>query len=264
MNVLHRIIVICTAGLLSLTGYAHGSHSQHRRDMYDVLQFEAHPQLDAWMKYVSSEMIDGYKGSPREEYGGLCFYDNLKSGFPGFACKHRLLFHWGYNAEPWTEQLAARVSKCSWSKNPDEVKRFRQALVYEQKMRNQVANALTEKTFGFAGGGKDAAFANAMISVIYDVHIIGDYTPDNSDMDGLMSFDSAVGDLIDAIRKLDAKAGNKLIKKIKKTSRIAEMKGECKATAVLELLKKDFAPFLKSAQRGSLARRFKASGYSFR
>lgn len=264
MKTLSGLLVLLMAALAPLCASAHGSHQQHRQDFYDVFQFMPDSRLDAWMKYVSSDMIDGYRGVPRDVYGGMCFYDYMKAEFPGFACRHRLLFHWGYNSRPWSDALEARIAKCQWYGDEVQVIRFRDLVAGEQKMRNAAANALTEKTFGFASGGKDASFANAMISVLYDTHIIGDYTPDNRDLDGVMDFGSAVGDLINAIRKLDARAGDALVKSLQKLGSDSSVGVQDRAAAVLALLKSDFSPFLQKAQGGSLARRFAAEGYSFR
>ncbi len=244
--------------------FAHSSFDLHKKDFYSVLGFCEDQQVSEWMRQISSKMIDGYRGVELPEYGGLNFYDYLKSEFPGFKCKHRLLFHWGYNSRPWNDGLQAKVNALPWGKDPAEVKRFQNALVKEQKRRNAEANDMTEKLFGFASGGKDASYANAMISVVYDVHLLGDYTPDNKDFDGVQDFRSVVGDLIDSVRKLDYEKSKPLVKKIQSVANDEALSVHVRAEKLLKLLSSDFPPFLKSAQDGALAARFKKKGISFR
>lgn len=255
------LIIICC--MLQVNCRAHSGFEQHKADFYAVLGFEENPQVTAWMRQISSKMIDGYKGIVLPEYKDLDFYSYLKSEFPGFKCKHRLLFHWGYNSRPWNDRLQAKVDALPWGDDPAEVRRFQQTIVNEQQRRNREANAMTEKLFDFASGGRDAAYANAMISIVYDVHLIGDYTPDNRDFDGVQDFSSVIGDLINAIRKLDDSEGRQLVKSIQAASR-EEITVQEKAMKLLELLGTDMPSFLQKAQGGSLKRRFAQKGIIFR
>ena len=251
------------SSLASIICQAHSGFDLHKADFYDVLGFEENAKVTAWMRQISSKMIDGYKGVELPEYGGLDFYNYLKAEFPGFKCKHRLLFHWGYNSTPWNDELQAKADGLPWGRNPSEVKRFRQIIANEQQRRNREANAMTEKLFGYASGGKDAAFANAMISIVYDVHIIGDYTPDNKDFDGVQDLGSAVGDLINAIRKLDEPLGRELVKSLQRVSR-EQISVQQKAEKLLAVLCREMPSFLQKAQGGSLKRRFEKQGIRFR
>lgn len=255
-------IVILLCGMLQINCRAHSGFEQHKADFYAVLGFEENAAVTAWMRQISSKMIDGYKGVALPEYGGLDFYNYLKSEFPGFKCKHRLLFHWGYNSRPWNDGLQAKVDALPWGRDPAEVLRFRQTVANEQQRRNREANAMTEKLFGFASGGRDAAYANAMISIVYDVHLIGDYTPDNKDFDGVQEFGSVVGDLINAIRKIDEAEGRELVKSIQAASR-EEIPVQKKAEKLMDILRTDMPSFLRRAQNGSLKRRFAKQGINF-
>ena len=243
---------------------AHSGFDLHKADFYAVLGFNETTQVTEWMRYISSKMIDGYRGEVLPEYGGLNFYDYLKSQFPGFKCKHRLLFHWGYNSRPWNPELQAKADALPWGKNPSEVKRFQKMLSDEQQRRNKEANALTERLFGFASGGKDAAFANAMISIVYDVHLIGDYTPDNKDFDGVQDFRSVVGDLINALRKLDDTSSKMIVKKVQTVANNEAVSVHVRAEKLLAVLSAEVPAFLKTAQGGSLARRFNRQGITFK
>lgn len=260
-KLMKRVSVIILFAVLSLLHLnAHSGFDLHKADFYAVLGFDENPQLTAWMKQISSKMIDGYRGVELPEYKGLNFYDYLKSEFPGFKCKHRLLFHWGYNSKPWNDELQAKVDALPWGSDPAEVKRFQNALAKEQQRRNYEANALTEKVFGFASGGKDAAFANALVSIVYDVHLIGDYTPDNKDFDGLQDFRSVVGDIINSLRKLDNVRSTPLVKQIQTISNNEKLSVHIRAEKLLALLSDEVPSFLKNAQSGDLYKRFKKKG----
>ncbi len=113
---------------------------------------------------------------------------------------------------------------------------------------------MTEKLFGFASSGKDASYANAMISIVYDVHLLGDYTPDIS---------SVVGDLINAIRKIDEAQGKALVKSIQTASR-QQLPVQQKAAGMLEILQREMPEFLQKAQGGTLKRRFAKQGIIFK
>lgn len=241
---------------------AHSGFDLHKADFYAVLGLREHPDVTAWMKQISSKMIDGYKGVPLPEYGGLDFYNYLKAEFPGFKCKHRVLFHWGYNSRPWNDELQAKADALPWGRDPKELERFRRTIASEQQRRNREANAMTEELFGFASGGKDASYANAMISIVYDVHLIGDYTPDNRDLDGVQDFESVVGDLVNAVRRLDEEGGKHLIKCIRSLS-AEDIPVQEKAAMLMGLLTDEMPDFLRQAQGGALKRRFEKRGIEF-
>ncbi len=249
--------------LMNIGAYAHSGFDLHKADFYAVLGFEDNAKVTAWMRQISSKMIDGYKGVELPQYGGMDFYNYLKAEFPGFKCKHRLLFHWGYNSRPWNEGLQAKADALPWGRNPDELQRFKQTIANEQQRRNREANAMTEKLFGFASSGKDASYANAMISIVYDVHLLGDYTPDNKDFDGVQDFSSVVGDLINAIRKIDEAQGKALVKSIQTASK-QQQPVQQKAVAMLEILRQEMPEFLQKAQGGSLKRRLAKQGIIFK
>lgn len=258
-----RALLSAVLVLSCVSAGAHSSFELHKADMYAVLGFEQNAEVTAWMRYISSKMIDGYRGEELPEYGGLNFYDYLKAEFPGFKCKHRVLFHWGYNSRPWNDILQSKAEALPWGAVPSELRRFQQLIVREQQRRNRAANALTEDLFGFASSGKDASYANALISIAYDVHLLGDYTPDNRDFDGVQPFGGVVGDVINSLRKLDEVLSKPLIKSVQRISNDESLSVHDRAAMLLELLGAEFPSFLQKAQNGSLARRFGKRGVSF-
>lgn len=256
-----KIFIILSSLLLWMPAIrlqAHGSLNEHKADFYAVLPFCPNQEIDDWMKCISSDMIDNYRGVIRSEFGNLNFYDYLKQKFPPFKCKHRALFHWGYNSTPWSDYLQKKVEGYGW--DTGKISLFREEIVREQQRRNHTANEMTEKLFGYASSGRDAAYANALISIVYDIHLIGDYTSDNSDLDGLQLFSSAVGDLINSIRKLDdSELSRTLVKEIQKTVNTSE-DVQVRADRLMELLYREGPSFFIKAQNGSLARRWEKIG----
>jgi len=254
------ILLSIISSLLSVPVYSH-SFTSHRADFYAVLPFYESKELDEWMKMISYDLIDNYKGVQRSEYGERSFYDYLREKFPPFKCKHRMLFHWGYNATPWSDALQQKVEGYGWDE--EKISLFKKEIVREQQKRNSEANRKTEELFGFASGGKDAGYANAMISLIYDVHMLGDYTPDNSDLDGIVSFSSVIGDLINALRKLDAVESKPLVKDIQNAAN-NDKDVQIRATDVLMILAEKCPVFLLNAENGTLARRWEKRGLDIR
>lgn len=261
---LRKYVLIALLSLICpVLSSAHGSWEQHADDMYEVLGLERNEKLTNWMRFVSSVLIDNnnadYAFSDNDE--PFDFYLYLKEKYPGFQCKHRLLFHWGYNSRPWTPYLQDKVEGYGWSDTM--IQSFQADLVAEQKRRNGFANHYTEDVFGFEHGGKEARVARVLISIVYDVHLLGDYEPDNTDLDGLQDISSVVGDIINNINALDKKNGSALCKQLKKISQSQENGVQDKATVILNLLKDSFGDFLKVAQDGEVAAHLNKQGFFF-
>lgn len=242
---------------------AHASWQQHADDMYEVFGLERNEELTNWMKFVSSVLIDNNNSDEAFSKDGSSFnfYSYLQEKYPDFQCKHRLLFHWGYNSRPWSDYLQDKVNHYGWSE--DMIKDFQADLVAEQKRRNGFANEYTENVFGYAHGGKEARIARVLISIAYDVHILGDYEPDNTDLDGLQDMGSVVGDIINNLTALDKKLTSELCKLLKKVSQSQEYELQDKATILLNLLKDNFSDLLRKANEGEIARHLTSKGFQF-
>lgn len=256
-------ITITSLFLLQMSSWAHESWQQHAEDMYQVFGFERNEELTDWMRFVSSVLIDNYN----TEYAfsnddkPFDFYLYLQEKYPGFQCKHRLLFHWGYNSRPWSSYLQEKVENYGW---PDEMVQELQAdLVAEQKRRNAFSNEYTENLFGFAHGGKEARVARVLISIAYDVHILGDYESDNIDLDGLQDIGSVVGDIIDNLNALDNQQCSALRKQLRDTLRDPKYEIQDKAAVLLDLLKNNFSILLQNADEGKIAAHLNARGFRF-
>jgi len=257
------IIVVTLLFLLLMPSWAHESWHQHADDMYEVFGFERNEELTNWMKFVSSVLIDNnntdYAFSNDDK--PFNFYSYLQEKYPGFQCKHRLLFHWGYNSRPWSSYLQEKVDNYGWSE--EKIKEFQADLIAEQKRRNGFTNEYTENLFGFAHGGKEARIARVLVSIAYDVHILGDYESDNTDLDGLQDLGSVVGDIINNLMALDNQQSSELRKQFRKVSRDPKYELQDKATVLLNLLKENFSNLLQSADDGKIAAHLNAKGFRF-
>lgn len=261
---LRKYVLIALLLLLCpILSSAHGSWEQHADDMYEVLGLERNEKLTNWMRFVSSVLIDNNNADCAFSDNGepFDFYAYLKEKYPGFQCKHRLLFHWGYNSRPWSLYLQDKVEGYGWSDTM--IKSFQADLIAEQKRRNGFANHYTEDVFSLEHAGKEARVARVLISIVYDVHLLGDYEPDNTDLDGLQDISSVVGDLINNINALDKSNGSVLCKQLKKISQSQEYGVQEKASALLRLLKDYFGDFLKVAQDGNVANHLSKHGFFF-
>lgn len=228
-----------------------------------VFGLEKNEDLTNWMKFVSSVLIDNNNSDEAFSKEGLSFnfYVYLQEKYPNFQCKHRLLFHWGYNSRPWSSFLQDKVNNYGWSE--EMIHNFQEDLVKEQKRRNSFANEYTENVFGFGHSGKEARIARVLISIAYDVHILGDYEPDNIDLDGLQDIGSVVGDIINNLTALDKNESKALSKQLRKVSQGQGYDLQEKATVILNLLKDNFRFVLQNADAGEIAEHLKAKGFRF-
>lgn len=249
-------LIILLVTLITTRAYSHSGWSAHANDMMAVFGFEENPQLRAWMRFISSDMID--KHEP--------FYSELCKKHPGFRCKHRLLFHWGFNAKPWSKSLESRI--IDYCKQYDlnvesNLRIFQAELIAEQRRRNKLINSQTERLFGFAQGGKDASFANFFASMAYNIHLIGDYTSDNTDLDGLPNINDIIGVMVRDIRSLDNVQSQFIVKGITKINQ-KYSDPQIKADELMIYLKTNMPQFIRKAQFGSLYSRLNKRGFNFR
>jgi len=233
--------------------FAHSGYQQHCNEMISVFGIDpnANPDIYKWAKYISSDMIDNHQP----------FYNNLKAKHPGFTCKHRLLFHWGYNSRPWSNAIEYKVKRYCKDVNAqsvnDTIILFKNELIAEQKRRNRLVNEKTETLFGFGQGGMEAVFANRFASIAYNIHLLGDYTSDNSDLDGVIPVNELIGAIITDIRTLDNVESKDIIKGITKiNNQIPDT--QLKADALMLYLQNEMPDFIKNMREGSVFRRLKS------
>ena len=126
-------------------------------------------------------------------------YRDLRENFSWFTWGnygHRLLFHWGFNADPkYYAPLVKQIRSCLKG-NPnakyEERKFFAYLMRNIQSRRNRkLINAVTSVT----GIPTARGYANAVATILYDVHLLGDYSTTNTS--ALPKIDDIENDLVE-------------------------------------------------------------------
>lgn len=255
--------------------YPHKEGKMHVKDMAEVFGIVVNDaKFKEWGKCITHN-IDAYNENS--------FYTLLTQDiFPGFKCDHRLLFHWGYNSEPWSNDLEKKAKELynnpnyNYSQQYEKYILFRDAFIEvlrkEQKRRNGEINKLTEETFGFAHGGIDAKYANRFASMAYNTHLLGDYMTDNQKLRGLPDINRLLRMLcqdIETLGKLgkterDFKTAKAIVDKInQKSHEINDRNLQQTADEIMLLLKNNFPAFIRHLSNGSIMRRLENKGFQF-
>lgn len=263
-----KYISIIIMVLYAFVLMAHSHFTVHCEDMMEVFGFEGNrnlfsrttPQYNkSWMKFISSDMIDNTE-----------FHKKLDRLHPklniSIIQNHRLLFHWPYNAIPWTPELESHIRKyCSDNKLNEEstLLQIKKEIKEEQARRNRKMNEVTENLFGFAHGGRDADYARFFIGMAYNVHLLGDQQPDNRIFKGVADMNNLIGQIIITLRYLDKSRCKPLEKEITKINK-QYSDPHIKADALMLYLKQSVPAFVKNAQGGSIARRLEKRGFKLK
>lgn len=268
-NMLRFLSVLFILQFCVMSIRAHGSFIEHSEDMMDVLGFEPNTKLfsrskdtrsnDSWTKYISSDMIDNtdfHKKLQNEHYNF-----HISSSY-----YHRLLFHWGYNAEPWSKDLEDHIKEYCYKYDlnvESNIRIFKSKLKQEQKRRNKLMDTKTQKLFGFSSGGKDRKYAQFFTSMAYNIHLLGDYQTGNKVFEGLPEMNKLIGQIINSLRMLDDVKSKPIEKEI---SRINQqyVNPQEKADKLMDYLKTSVPKFIKEAQKGSIYRRIEKQGFKFK
>lgn len=96
----------------------------------------------------------------------------------------------------------------------------------------------------------------------YNIHILGDYTSDNTVLDGLFGFDKLIGKIVVELRNLDYANSKQLVNGITKIKN-KNIDIQKKADLLMDYLKQEVPAFIKSACNGSLKRRIEGRGFKF-
>lgn len=267
MKRLH-LVIICSL-IYSITVLAHSSFIQHCEDMMDVFGFEYNLKLfnrskdtksnTSWTKFISSDMIDNVEFHHQLER----MHPNFRIAHPNY---HRLLFHWGYNVEPWSPYLERHIRtycRLNFIDEESTIRAFKSEIKFEQKKRIRKINEATEKVFGFAHGGTDAKYAQFFASMAYNVHLLGDQQTDNSVFLGVAHTDTLIEQIILSLRMLDSSQSKPIEKELTLLNKKYSDQHQ-KADAVMQYLKQTIPGFIKTARDGSIYRRLEKNGFKIK
>lgn len=139
-------------------------------------------------------------------------------GLTGGNYGHRLLFHWGFNADPKRYSPLVKQVRSCLKDNPDAREHERKFFSYltnniQSRRNRKLINAVTSVT----GIPTARGYANAIATIIYDVHLLGDYETVNT---------SALPKIDDIERDLTENGFSRLITGGDKSERLAEIDAE--------------------------------------
>ena len=248
--------------------YAHGEFIEHGEDIMAVLGLEYNVKIfsrskdtknnTSWAKFISSDMIDQKS-----------FHKKLEEEYPGFKIsspnRHRLLFHWAFDTEPWNndlEKLFKEYCDIQDLNIETNIRILKSKLITEQKERNRKILKKTQEVFGLESGGTQRKWSYFFASMAYNVHILGDYMSDNKELGGLYEFDKLIGNIVTELRKLDYNNSKQIIKGITQINN-KKIDVQKKADLLMEYLKKEVPHFIQIACNGSIKRIIEGQGYKF-
>lgn len=266
MKRLSLFLVLCILSIVSsnaLSYYPSKGQRGHRDDFAAVMPFIWTSELDEWGKSVTDN-LDRFTNNAVPEYGGLSTHLYWKQEF-GLKCSlgdHRYFFHWGYQCNPWSDDLLSFLPD-KVTLNPMRLSAFKNAVRKEQQRRNRITNAETERILGFGSTGRQASYANAFIAILYDVHLLGDYESVN--IEGLAPVHVIVAELSNSIRTIDSSRASDLISQLRKLANGLGNERE-KAALVLMYLKDNLPKFIYEADDGrvNMRKHFEKRGFQFK
>lgn len=263
-KVLHIILsknILTTLILFSISFYAFpksfdkGKPGGHEADAYSVLPFEKNEKISKWFEvihktidYPYNKYFTGLRNPPHQ---------NFSWGKYG----HRLFFHWGFNSKPWSAQVEECVNLCKWDNQT--ILKFKNKLISEQARRNRLVMEETAKTLSFGMSGQMRSYSNGFASIVYDTHILGDYT--TTKQSPLQDINAVIDDIKFATyNKLQGgESAKKINKKLEKTKTDYKDKKK-RAQKVLEILQNDLPSMILTANNGYFKKHFSEAGLKLR
>lgn len=260
------ILTLCSIVITQCFAYGYTAKKGercHRDDFKAVMPFVWNQELDAFGKSIMDN-LDRFTNNEVEEYGGLSTYQYWKAEF-GLSCKigdHRHFFHWGYQRNPWSDNLLQFLPE-SVTGNPVRLNAFKAAVRKEQQRRNRMTNAEAERVLGFGSTGVQARYANAFVAILYDVHILGDY--ETKSIDGLAPVSAIVAELNTSLNNIDRSHASALTNKLRQLANTKVSERE-KALAVLQYLRDNLPSFIYNADDGrvNMRKHFEDKGWKFK
>lgn len=250
------------------------SGPEHVWDMKRVMPFEDVEQNRRVFKFfrLMNQYIDrpgqmpGTKFDKKAYKRPLFIAEHPKFGNIHWEGKHRIWYHWGFNTDP--KQFPPLVNSLNKAIGQgiiakDDLPEFWRLMMEEVAKRNRFLLSQGANAFGFGQLGSISAQQrrqlNGLVTIIYSVHILGDYQTD--DVDVLAPLGRVYADINNAIDNFAGKdAGN--VEKAK-AIKMALRRSQSSTEKYLNTLEREFAPYVLSL-RGEgydYKARFKRLGY---
>lgn len=215
-RILLVLVVVCVVSSPAC-GYGREGHSNDWEFCLGIDAAATGNKMDDLWK-TAQEIIDQYKTEETNHYR------KIKEEFPWFSWgkyNHRLLFHWGFNNDPKQHDplvtqarktFADYVDELNRRRNPtedeeaflkkygpkdtqdSELERFYKYLRNLQGERN---SRLIKKVVDVTGIPTARGHANALATLIYDIHMLGDYESAAADARALPSIERLEKDILE-------------------------------------------------------------------
>ncbi|MGL4332444.1 MAG: hypothetical protein ACRCSR_06580 [Bacteroidales bacterium] len=248
-------ILISLSFSLFSKSFGRGKAGGHEADAYSVMPFSRSDVVSDWFEVIHKTIDFPYN----TYFPGL--RDAPHQNFSWGKYGHRLFFHWGFNTQPWSPQLEEQAGKCGWSEQT--LQSFKEKIRTEQARRNRQVMERTASTLGFGMSGRERDYSNAFASIVYNSHLLGDYSTTKTAM--LQDVNSIITDIQTALfNKLQggekAKVLNGKLERIKR----GDADVVTKANEALRLLQSDLPGLILSIQDGYFKNHFAKRGLQLR
>lgn len=235
------------------------SGEEHVWDMKRVMPFEDVEQNRRVFKFfrLMNQYIDRPGQDPgtkydREAYKRPAFIaEHPKFGNIRWEGKHRIWYHWGFNTDP--KQFSPLVNSLNSAIDQgiitkDDLQEFWNLMMAEISKRNRFLLNQGANALGFGQLGNISAQQrrqlNGWVTIIYSVHILGDYQTDDTEV--LAPLSRVYADISNAIDNLAGKDAANVAKA--KALKSVLKKSQGNPTSYLDVLAYRFTPFVLSLQ----------------
>lgn len=248
---LFALLLIIPVTLLHAKSFGKGEKYGHETDAYSVFPFERSIEITNWFEAVHKTIDYPYNAY----FKGARDFPHQKFSWGSYG--HRLFFHWGFNGRPWTPQIQERVELCKWDNKTIEA--FKNKLIAEQARRNKIIMTETSKALKLGMSGHLRDYTNAFASLLYDTHLLGDYT--TTKIEPLLDLNLVIDDIKSALyRKLKGGKQALQINKTLDSYKIKYIDPRVRAAKVLELMQKEVPSLILSVQYGYFKKHFEKCG----
>ena len=177
---------------------------------------------------------------------------NIAPNFSLGPSIHRLFFHWGFNEDPQhSKVLSDRINAATGDENAR--KRIWELIKAEQGRRNRVIMAKVAMEFNKNSGLMlSREEQNALASIMYNVHILGDYEVSGSaQTKGMVSMNAIISDTIMSLGRRLREPNGDLVHEFAQQLNTARGMPESpkKASTILEFMKIYVPKILKDNRR---------------
>ena len=232
--------IICVLALLLPILVSAKEGSKHCKDMLDVLGI---PQDNLALPVYrhANNVARVITAKIDTDYTSLLHkITDIAPDFNLGLSRHRMLYHWGFNENPEdSESLVKRVNEAT--RDEFARKRIWELIKDEQGNRNRAMMKIASLEFKQNSGFElIREEQNALASIMYNVHILGDYEVSSlAQTDGMVTMNAIIADTKRTFRQRLREPNMDIVREFSKHLDMAEGMPDIpkKASKVLELMK---------------------------